>query len=67
MNGVPEDRRVEVVRRVAAALQRVWYRGTDPHMVPLQIDDGRADELDEAWVPVLTPDGRGYLAWINSD
>ena len=32
-------------------------------MVPLQIDDGRADELDEAWVPVLTPDGRGYLAW----
>jgi hypothetical protein len=36
-------------------------------MVPLQIDEGRGDELDEAWIPVLTPDGPGYLAWINSD
>jgi hypothetical protein len=36
-------------------------------MAPLRIDEERADELDEAWVPVLTPDGPAYLAWVNSD
>jgi Family of unknown function (DUF6210) len=67
MSGVPDDRRSEVVNRVRSSVQRIWYRGDDPRMVPLQIDESRADELDEAWVPVLTPDGPGYLAWINSD
>ncbi|MFD4942778.1 DUF6210 family protein [Streptomyces sp. NPDC058239] len=29
--------------------------------------ESRLDETDEAWVPVLTPDGRpGVLLWCNS-
>jgi hypothetical protein len=31
------------------------------------LDRGRLEELDEAWIPVRTPDGPGYLAWVNSD
>jgi hypothetical protein len=37
----------------------------EPH--DLRLDDDRADEADEAWVPVLTPDGPGVLLWCNSD
>jgi integrase len=33
----------------------------------LRLDDGRLDDLDEAWVPVLTSDGPGVLVWPNSD
>ncbi|MDT7845203.1 DUF6210 family protein [Streptomyces justiciae] len=33
----------------------------------LALDESRLPEADEAWVPVLTPDGPGYLAWENSD
>jgi hypothetical protein len=29
------------------------------------LDRRRLNELDEAWIPVLTPDGPGYLAWVN--
>jgi hypothetical protein len=34
---------------------------------PVALDRGRLEELDEAWIPVRTPDGAGYLAWTNSD
>ncbi len=33
----------------------------------LEMDESRADEVDEAWVPVVTPDGPGVLTWPNSD
>ncbi|PWI19980.1 hypothetical protein DI272_41805 [Streptomyces sp. Act143] len=33
----------------------------------LALDESRLDEADEAWLPVLTPDGPGWLAWENSD
>jgi hypothetical protein len=33
----------------------------------IALDEARLSELDEAWVPVSTPDGPGYLAWANSD
>jgi len=33
----------------------------------LVLDEGRLGELDEAWIPVVTPDGPGYLVWGNSD
>lgn len=36
-----------------------------PH--PLQLDEQRLREADEAWIPVLTPDGPGVLVWFNSD
>jgi hypothetical protein len=34
---------------------------------PLALDESRLAEADEAWVPVLTPDGPGVLVWENSD
>jgi hypothetical protein len=33
----------------------------------LKLDESRIAEADEAWVPVLTPDGSGVLMWFNSD
>ena len=66
-NGVRDDDRSEAVSRVGDAIRRILYRGTDDRMAPLRIDEGRVNELDEAWVPVLTPDGPAYLTWINSD
>ncbi len=35
-----------------------------PH--PLRLDSQHLSEADEAWVPVLTPDGPGVLVWSNS-
>jgi hypothetical protein len=66
-NGVRDEDRPEAVERVRDAIQQIWYRGTGDRMAPLQVDDARSAELDEAWVPVLTPDGPAYLAWSNSD
>jgi hypothetical protein len=66
-NGVRPDDRSDALGRVGDALRLIWYRGTGDRMAPLQIDEERADELDQAWVPVLTPDGPAYLAWTNSD
>lgn len=34
---------------------------------PLALDESRLAEIDEAWVPVLSPDGPGFLAWQDSD
>ena len=62
-----DPQRDEVVERVDQAVRRIWYRGTSERNASMTVDRSRADELDEAWVPVNTPDGPGYLAWINSD
>jgi hypothetical protein len=35
--------------------------------VPLTLDESRLAEVDEAWVPVLSPDGPAILIWENSD
>lgn len=35
--------------------------------LPLVLDESRLSEVDEAWVPVVTPDGPGVLVWENSD
>jgi hypothetical protein len=35
--------------------------------VPLSLDEARLDEIDEAWVPITSPDGPGILIWENSD
>jgi hypothetical protein len=34
---------------------------------PLRLDYDRQEEICEAWVPVLTPDGKGILLWPNCD
>ncbi|MFE2825499.1 DUF6210 family protein [Streptomyces sp. NPDC059271] len=39
----------------------------DVSPTPLALDESRLAETDEAWVPVLTPDGPGILVWQNSD
>jgi hypothetical protein len=50
-------------------LQGIDYWASDGHKAaphPLQLDKRRLGEADEAWVPVLTPDGPGILVWSNS-
>lgn len=37
----------------------------EPHL--LRLDESRIREADEAWVPVITPDGPAVLVWCNSD
>lgn len=41
--------------------------GTNEEPHPVRLDDSRLAEVDEAWVPVVTPDGPGVLLWFNSD
>ncbi|CAL9407361.1 hypothetical protein SUDANB121_01596 [Nocardiopsis dassonvillei] len=56
--------------RVDAALAEVVYwacDGTDERPHPLALDEDSLGELDEAWIPVRTPDGPGVLVWCNSD
>lgn len=33
----------------------------------LRLDEARLSQLDEAWLPVQTSDGPGWLVWSNSD
>lgn len=40
-------------------------RGATPR--PLRLDERHLGEADEAWIPVVTPDGPGILVWSNSD
>ncbi|WP_030472903.1 DUF6210 family protein [Lentzea aerocolonigenes] len=35
--------------------------------VPLVLDESRIDQFDEAWLPVLTPDGPDVSWWSSSD
>ncbi len=39
----------------------------DPFPAPLVLDETRLAEIDEAWGPVVTPDGPGVLVRENSD
>ncbi|MFF4950363.1 DUF6210 family protein [Streptomyces chattanoogensis] len=36
-----------------------------PH--PLRLDEDQITSADEAWIPVISPDGPGVLMWFNSD
>ncbi|MFJ1758646.1 DUF6210 family protein [Kitasatospora sp. NPDC088134] len=51
--------------RTAVAAHRYGAPGTPG--VPLALDESRLPEADEAWLPVLTPDGPGVLVWENCD
>jgi hypothetical protein len=58
---------LDQVQRAVSTI-RFWQRDNDddkPHQ--LILNDTRLHELDEAWVPVRTPDGPGHLVWANSD
>ncbi|MFD0854874.1 DUF6210 family protein [Actinomadura adrarensis] len=65
----------DLLRRLREAVGKIPYwesaetaEGLDfisPH--PLELDETRLKEADEAWVPVLTVDGPAMLIWPNSD
>ncbi|MFD5559442.1 DUF6210 family protein [Kitasatospora griseola] len=55
--------------RTAVAEFGVYGSGRHDDAFPtwLVLDESRLSEVDEAWVPVLTPHGPGVLVWENSD
>ncbi|MFJ8038931.1 DUF6210 family protein [Kitasatospora sp. NPDC096147] len=56
--------------RLRAAVEAVQYWASDGTVeapYPLRLDESRIGEADEAWLPVVTPDGPGVLVWFNSD
>lgn len=69
--GWAENQVEDFIGLVEGIVNMIGYRTTSeepPMEVPVvALDRGRLSELDEAWVPVRTPDGPGYVAWVNSD
>jgi hypothetical protein len=58
----------EIVQRIASIVCTVPYPWDKFDQVRhLELDSARLDEPEEAWVPVITPDGPGFLGWVNSD
>ncbi|MFI6514633.1 DUF6210 family protein [Spirillospora sp. NPDC050679] len=62
----PEAER-ERLRGIVESVSYWSCDGRNEKPYPLRLDESRATETDEAWVPVLTPDGPGTLVWHNSD
>lgn len=67
--GVAGSRPTELLDRLGQLASRVVMAASDKEGVEasLRLDPGRHHEIDEAWLPVLTPDGPGVLVWQNSD
>ena len=64
--------RDEQQERLAALVATVpyWQCSLDvvgDRRLPLALDRSRIDEICEAWVPVVTPDGPGILLYGNCD
>lgn len=57
----------ERLRRTVAGIPYWACDGRDEERCFLRLDEDRFHEVDEAWVPVVTPDGPGILVWRNSD
>jgi hypothetical protein len=58
------------VARLRAGVEGIGYwacDGSSETPGPLRLDEQNLRDADEAWVPVLTPDGPGVLVWPNSD
>jgi hypothetical protein len=64
---LPPDR-LATLRKLVAEI-RFWTTDVagEDHPGCLCLDETRLNELVEAWVPVLTPDGTGILVWDNCD
>jgi hypothetical protein len=56
--------RPEEVHRLRKAVDGVWFGGSEGEG---ELRLGEIGEVDEAWVPVVTPDGPAVLMWCNSD
>ncbi|REE96397.1 DUF6210 family protein [Thermomonospora umbrina] len=61
------DEQLAGVRRLVGGVPYWTGDGDTEEPHPLRLDESRVADLDEAWVPVLTPDGPGVLVWLNSD
>ncbi len=63
----PEEDLLGLIREAVATV-RFWPSAQgSPPPENLALDDRRLNELDEAWLPIVTSDGRGLLIWPNSD
>jgi hypothetical protein len=64
--GLPADVLEEIRAAVSLLVMMSSTRSGHPKM-RIALDESRFYEIDEAWVPVTTPDGPGILTWENSD
>ncbi|MFJ9691865.1 DUF6210 family protein [Kitasatospora sp. NPDC101183] len=62
----PDDGRGRL-REIVGTIRYWACDGTTEEPHPLRLDETRIREADEAWVPVITPDGPAVLVWFNSD
>lgn len=61
------DEEIDSLRRSVEAICYWVCDELDETPQPLRLDEQHLADADEAWVPVLTPDGPGVLVWFNSD
>jgi Family of unknown function (DUF6210) len=57
------------INRLRSLVEGIRYWACDERDVtpcPLQLGQWQFGEADEAWIPVLTPDGPGVLLWSSS-
>lgn len=64
--GPPADVLEEIRTAVPLLVMMSFTRSGHPEM-RIALDEPRFNEIDEACVPVTTPDGPGILTWENSD
>ncbi|MGW5265488.1 DUF6210 family protein [Microbispora sp. NPDC004025] len=62
----PDDERNRL-RDIVGSIPYWTCDGNADRRHDLRLDESRIREVDEAWVPVATPDGPGVLMWRNSD
>jgi hypothetical protein len=62
----PDDER-DRLRGIIGAIRYWACDGSTEEPHGLRLDENRTREIDESWVPVITPDGPGVLVWCNSD
>jgi hypothetical protein len=63
----PDDALIERVRDIVQGIQCANSEPDVWELQELRLDDSRLAEIDEAWLPVVSPDGPGVLLWPNSD
>jgi hypothetical protein len=54
-------------KQLKLVVESIPWWDADENRAHLKLDDNRLDEVTEAWVPILTPDGPGILTWPNCD
>ncbi len=67
------DQLMEVTRKLQSIVTTITCFYGDPsndadyHLAPLTLDLNTMDECLEAWIPVTSPFGAGFLTTLNSD